>query len=67
MRIKGVIAHFLNDELRQKIYFLEWCKETLVENRLFRYLGNKRIRQLAEALCLLGSNRVKVSLLILSL
>ena len=60
MRIKGVIAHFLNDELRQKIYFLEWCKETLVENRLFRYLGNKRLRQLVEALCLLGSNRVKV-------
>ena len=60
MRVKGVIEHFLNDELRQKIYFLEWCKETIVENRLLGYLGTKRLRQIADALRVVGSNRVKV-------
>ena len=59
LKVKGVIVRFLNDELRQKIYFLEWCKDTVTENILFRYLLSKKEQIQIAALEALAAYRLK--------
>ena len=45
MKVKGVIENFVNDEIRQQIYFFEWCRDTATENILFKYQGIFYLRQ----------------------